>query len=178
MAYSILTSPYDNNILVGIKLDNSVIPLNLENRDYQEVLDNIIEHGADCFEGDIPAEIQDAADTKLFNIQVINYTEAKERLSKYILSEGREARYEDMVIGQEQEEDGSYSDVTDNVMVEPSIDPLDATIMITSHDLETDEITEEEIENPLITKDKLDRAAAQDVVDNTPQPVKDHVDGV
>tara|TARA_R110000851_G_C12836536_1_gene541276 strand:- start:43 stop:264 length:222 start_codon:yes stop_codon:yes gene_type:complete len=41
------------------------IPLDPANRHYQEVLDAIIEQGADCFDGDIPADLQTAADAKL-----------------------------------------------------------------------------------------------------------------
>jgi len=43
---------------------NHSIPLDPANRHYQEVLDAIIEQGADCFDGDIPAELQAAADAK------------------------------------------------------------------------------------------------------------------
>jgi len=45
-------------------IDNSYIPLDPANRDYQRVLDDIIEQGASCFTGDIPAELQAAADAK------------------------------------------------------------------------------------------------------------------
>ncbi len=44
---------------------NHWIPKDPANRHYQEVLDAIIEQGADCFDGDIPAELQAAADAKL-----------------------------------------------------------------------------------------------------------------
>ena len=40
------------------------IPLDPANSDYQAVLDDIIEQGADCFEGDIPEDLQAAADAK------------------------------------------------------------------------------------------------------------------
>ena len=53
IGYSIYCSTY-----------NHCIPLDPANTDYQRVLDDIIEQGADCFEGDIPAEIQNAADAK------------------------------------------------------------------------------------------------------------------
>jgi len=43
---------------------NHSIPLDPANRHYQEALDAIIEQGADCFDGDIPAELQAAADAK------------------------------------------------------------------------------------------------------------------
>ena len=54
------------NDISGIYCDtnNSFIPLGPANTDYQRVLDDIIEQGADCFEGDIPAELQAAADAK------------------------------------------------------------------------------------------------------------------
>jgi len=63
MNYSILISPYDGSIN-GIKSGNLIIPLDPANSDYQRVLDDILEQGADCFEGDIPAELQAAADAK------------------------------------------------------------------------------------------------------------------
>ena len=40
------------------------IPFSVENSDYQRVLDDIIEQGADCFEGDIPQDLLDAAEAK------------------------------------------------------------------------------------------------------------------
>jgi hypothetical protein len=42
-----------------------VIPLEPKNRHYQEVLDAVIAQGADCWDGDIPEDIQAAADAKL-----------------------------------------------------------------------------------------------------------------
>ena len=46
--------------------EGKFIPLDPANSDYQRVLDDIIEQGADCFEGDIPTELQTAADAKQF----------------------------------------------------------------------------------------------------------------
>ena len=43
---------------------NCFIPLAEGNSDYQRVLDDIIEQGASCFEGDIPTDLQTAADAK------------------------------------------------------------------------------------------------------------------
>ena len=43
---------------------NCFIPLASGNMDYQRVLDDIIEQGADCFEGDIPQDLLDAAEAK------------------------------------------------------------------------------------------------------------------
>ena len=56
-----------------------------------------------------------------------------------------------------------------------AIDPVDATVtrlVYSEEDIDADP-TEEEIENPLITKDNAERAAAQAIVDATPQPVID-----
>jgi hypothetical protein len=49
---------------VWCNTQNIAIPIDPANRHYQEVLDAIIAEGADCFEGDIPAELQAAADAK------------------------------------------------------------------------------------------------------------------
>ena len=44
--------------------NNIAISLDPANRHFQQVLDAIIEQGADCFEGDIPQELLDAAEAK------------------------------------------------------------------------------------------------------------------
>ena len=44
--------------------ENIAIPSDVGNRHYQEVLDAIIEQGTDCFDGDIPEELQAAANAK------------------------------------------------------------------------------------------------------------------
>jgi len=60
---------YNNldNEFSGISVGDMYIPLDPANSDYQKCLDEIIKQGADCFTGDIPAELQTAADAKLFN---------------------------------------------------------------------------------------------------------------
>jgi hypothetical protein len=75
------------NDISGIYCDtnNSFIPLDPANSDYQRVLDDIIEQGADCFEGDIPTDLQDAADAKQFAQQVEAYKIAKARVAQYQL---------------------------------------------------------------------------------------------
>lgn len=42
-----------------------VVPIEASNRHYQAVLDAVIAQGADCWDGDIPADIQSAADAKV-----------------------------------------------------------------------------------------------------------------
>ena len=44
--------------------NNIAISLDPANRHFQQVLDAIIEQGAECFEGDVPQELLDAAEAK------------------------------------------------------------------------------------------------------------------
>lgn len=44
------------------------IPLYPANRHFQQVLDAIIEQGAECFEGDVPQDLLDAAEAKRLSI--------------------------------------------------------------------------------------------------------------
>jgi hypothetical protein len=60
----------------------------------------------------------------------------------------------------------------ESVLVQTAIDPLDATVEVTTYDVDGNEATET-VANPLIVKDDEERAAAQAVVDGTPQAVKD-----
>jgi uncharacterized Fe-S cluster protein YjdI len=154
---------------------NISIPLKEDNRHYQLVLDAIIEQGADCWDGDIPTELQAAADTKLHNTQLIKYGNAIERLSKFVVADGREEVTEEVVLRQEfDDEAGDMVDITETRVVSEAIDPVPATITITSHsgNIE-DSSTTSTIENPLITRDNAERAEAQAVVDSTPSEVVD-----
>ena len=157
------------------------IPADPANRHYQEVLDAIIEQGADCFEGDIPEDIQAAADEKQFNQQLVKYTNAVERLAQYVVADGREqvTEMQDSLIqltdsdGQLQF-DSDYNPIYEQVEVitVTAINPLPATVTETQFD-SAGEATAVELPNPLITKDNEERAAAQAVVDATPQAVID-----
>ena len=159
-------------------LEEKNIPLDPANSDYQRVLDDIIEQGADCFEGDIPTDLQTAADAKQFVQQVEAYKIAKARVAQYQLSVGVPESSGTIVTGQEwNEEAGEMQDVTETVVI-PAIPALEATVEVTTYDFETDTSTTETVPNPLIVKDDEERTAAQDIINNTPQAVKDHVDGV
>ena len=76
----------------------------------------------------------------------------------------------------ENEEAEEMQDVTETI-VTPAIEPLEATVEETTYDFDTDTSTTATVANPLIVKDDEERAAAQAVIDATPQPVKDHVNG-
>ena len=152
------------------------IPSDPANRHYQEVLDAIIEQGAACFEGDIPEDLQAAADTKQFNQQLVAYRTATARLAQYVVADGRAEVREMQPTGEQvfNEETGEMEDVMMEVIVQTAIEPVEPTVtrMVYSDDMDA-EPTEETIENPLITTDVAERTAAQAVVDATPQEVKD-----
>ena len=168
----------NQNVLEGLycSTHNHSIPLDPANRHYQEVLDAIIAEGAACFDGDIPADLQAAADEKQFNQQLAAYRTATARLAQYVLADGREEVREMQPTGEQvfNEETMEMEDVMHEVIVQTAIEPLEPTVtrMVYSDDMDA-EPTEETIENPLITADNAERAAAQAVVDATPQAVKD-----
>jgi hypothetical protein len=153
------------------------IPFSQSNRHYQAVLDAIIEQGTDCFDGDIPEDLQAAADEKQFNQQLADYRVAVARLAQYIVADGRAEVREMQPTGEQvwNEETMEMEDVMHEVITVTAIEPVEPTVtrMVYSEDDPMAEPTEETIENPEITKDNEERAAAQAVVDATPQAVKD-----
>ena len=167
----------ENNLAsIFCDINKHSIPLDPANSDYQRVLDDIIEQGADCFEGDIPTDLQDAADAKQFAQQVEAYKIAKARVAQYQLSVGVPESSETIVTGQEMNmETGEMQDVTETI-VTPAIPALEATVEVTTYDMETDTSSTETVANQLIVKDDEERAAAQAVINATPGPVKAHVD--
>ena len=150
-----------------------LVPKDPANSDYQKILDAIIEQGADCFEGDIPTDLQTAADAKEFAQQLADYATATTRLAHYIVSVGRAEVTENQATGEQvvNEGTGKMDDVMADVVTVTAIDPVDATV--TRLVYSDEEPTEETIENPLITADVSERTDAQAVVDATPQPVID-----
>jgi hypothetical protein len=173
--YEIVDDDKDGGILSIICTTPSCsIPLDPANLDYQKVLDDIIEQGADCFEGDIPTELQTAADAKQFAQQLESYTTAIARLAQYVIADGRTEVVESLPTGEQvwNEETEQLDDLIADVVTVTAIDPVDATIEQTTNDEDGLSITTT-IENPLITQDNAERAEAQAVVDATPQAVID-----
>jgi hypothetical protein len=125
---------------------------------------------------------QVAADTdtnranNTFNQQLADYRVAVARLAEYVVADGRAEVREMQPTGEQvfNEETGEMEDVMMEVVTVTAIEPVEATVtrMVYSDDMDA-EPTEETIENPLITTDNAERAAAQAVVDATPQAVKD-----
>jgi len=159
------------------KDDNTSIPLDPANRHYQEVLDAIIVEGADCFDGDIPTDLQAAADAKQFAQQLSDYKTATARLAQYVVSIGRTEVTESQPTGEQvwNEDTMAMVDVMHDVITVTAVEAVEATVtrLVYDEDDHMAEPTEETIENPLITTDVAERTAAQAVVDATPQPVKD-----
>jgi len=172
MTYKINTK---RDQVVSIQDGNTSIPIASANSDYQSVLDTIIEQGTDCFDGDIPEDLQAAADEKQFNQQLAAYRVAVARLAQYIVADGREEVREMQPTGEQvfNEETMEMENVMMEVIVQTAIEPVEATVTRLVYD-ETDpmaEPTEETIENPVITTDVAERAEAQATVDATPQAV-------
>ena len=127
--------------------------------------------------GDVPQDILDAAANKLFAQQVEAYKIAKARVAQYQLSVGVPESTQTIVTGEAwNEEAGEMQDVTETVVI-PAIPALEATVEVTTQEMDEDPVTTT-VANPVITKDNEERAAAQVIIDNTPQPVKDQVNGV
>lgn len=175
--YIINTSEFEETYNIKIVETNSYIPLDPANLDYQRVLDNIIEQGADCFEGDIPTDLQTAADAKQFAQQVEAYKIAKARVAQYQLSVGVPESTQTITTGMQEwnEEAGEMQDVTETIVI-PAIEPLEATVEVTTQEMGEDPVTAT-VANPLIVKDNEERAAAQAIIDATPGPVITHVNG-
>jgi flagellin-like hook-associated protein FlgL len=102
-----------------------------------------------------------------FNWQLAEYRKATARLAQYRLADGRPEVYEDQPTG---EYDDEGNEVMESVLVQTAIDPLEATVEQTTYDDEGNATTET-VDNPLIVADDAERAAAQAVVDNTPEDV-------
>jgi len=121
-------------------------------------------------------ELQTRKDQAIFDLQTKRYLKSIERLSQYVLSEGRSEIREDVVVETKEvynEETHEFEtvNVTENVVTQTAIDPLEATVEV--YNEETEEI--ETVPNPLIVKDEEERAAAQAVIDATPQAVIDAI---
>ena len=167
-----------NTTSIGAKsivIGNTAIPLDPANRHYQEVLDAIIAEGAACFDGDIPEDLQAAADEKQFNQQLADYRVATARLAQYVVADGRAEVREMQPTGEQvfNEETMEMEDVMHEVITVTAIDPVEATVtrLVYSEDDPMADPTEETIENPLITTDVAERTAAQATVDATPAAV-------
>lgn len=114
----------------------------------------------------------------LFNHQLAAYRAAQARLARYRLADGRpELTDEQQAVdeqGQPVFDETTGEPVMETVVVQAAIDPLPAEIEQPVYDEATGEQTGTEmVPNPEIVRDDAERAAAQAVIDGTPQEVKD-----
>jgi hypothetical protein len=126
----------------------------------------------------VAANTDSNRDNNIFNQQLLDYRIAVARLAQYRLADGRPELTEEVEAYDENgmplfdEETGEP--VMETVVVQTAIDPLDATVEQPVYDELTGEQTgTETVPNPLIVSDDAERAAAQAIVDATPQEVKD-----
>jgi hypothetical protein len=135
---------------------------------------------------DVDDWVQEKADEWTFNKQLREYTAAIARLDNYILADGRAEVTEmqdtlEVIVDDNGmpvlNDDGEPTYVQEEVVVVSAIEPLDATVEVTTQELDEEPVTTT-VANPLIVKDDEERAAAQTIIDNTPQEVKDQVPGV
>lgn len=104
-----------------------------------------------------------------FNQQLSDYRVATARLAQYRLADGRSEVTEDIGTG-EFDDDGN--EIMETVIVQTAIDPLPAQVEETTYD-DDGNATTSMVDNPAIVQDDAERAAAQAVIDSTPQSVKD-----
>jgi hypothetical protein len=105
--------------------------------------------------GPVPDWVQDAADNWTFNKQLREY------VTKEVFNE----------------ETGEVEtvEITENVITQTAIEPLEEFIEVIKVDAETMESVTETVRNPLIVRDEKERTQAQEVIDNTPQEVIDAI---
>ena len=122
-------------------------------------------------------ELQKRKDQMLFDVQVAKYVKAKERLSQYILSEGREEVVKETTstetVWNEVLQEEETKTITNIEIVQTKIDPIERTVEVEELDQTTDEVTTITVVNPAVALDEAERASAQEIVDNTPQAVID-----
>ena len=131
-------------------------------------------------QADEDAYVKSHVDTYTFNKQLQAYTTAMDRLSKYILADGRVELTEmqdttEYVVDAEGMlvlTDGEPTFIQEEVIVQTAIEPLEATVEVTTYSEDIDaELVTTIIENPEITQDNLERVEAQAVGDATPTAV-------
>ena len=156
--------------------------------DFGSQLDHIYHNGIDSWKTTIVdpvkakyAKVEVDADelaerkaTALAEYQLEEYTNAQARLSQYQVALGREEVVESQATGEQvfNEETGEIDNVMADVVTVTAIEPVEATVEQTTYNDEG-VATTTTVENPLITQDNAERAAAQAIVDATPQAVKD-----
>jgi hypothetical protein len=137
----------------------------LEYPNWEDQLDKIYHSGIDAWKADIKVikdkypkqtmdanELQKRKDAAIFNVQKRNYEKAVARLAQYELSAGLKG-----VVGTENVWDDKSESYIDRDVIGYVIEPLPIEV--------------DGERNPLIVQDEMEREAAQEVINNTPQEV-------
>ncbi len=137
----------------------------LEYPNWEDQLDKIYHSGIDAWKADIKVikdkypkqtmdttELQKRKDIAIFNLQKRDYEKAVARLAQYELSAGLKG-----VVGTENVWDDKSESYVDRDVIDYVIKPLPIEV--------------DGERNPLIVQDEMEREAAQEVINNTPQEV-------
>lgn len=117
--------------------------------------------------------VAEAESNFVFNWQLQAYRQAVARIARYRLADGQAEVTEQQETG---EYDAQGQPIMESVVVSPAVDPLPAQIEEVTYDDDGQVSGVEMAPNPLIVADDAERAAAQAVVDATPQAVRDFVE--
>ena len=129
----------------------------------------------DAFMTDFSANHDINRENNTFNWQLQEYRKATARLDQYVLADGRPELTEMQPTGEQvfNEDTGEMEDVLHEVVVQTAVEPLPATVDVLVHDVDDPDAapTTQTVPNPRIVQDEEERAAAQAVVDGTPDDV-------
>ena len=141
----------------------------LEYPNWEDQLDKIYHSGVDAWKVDIKAikdkypkqtmdttELKKRKDAAIFKLQKRDYEKAVARLAQYELANGLKG-----VVGTENVWDSTSSEKVDKDIIDYVIEPLPLIV--------------DGERNPLVVQDEAERAAAQTIVNNTPQAVIDSI---
>ena len=147
----------------------------LEYPNWEDQLDQIYHSGVDAWKADIKAikdkypkqtmdttELQKRKDAAIFKVQKKNYEKATARLAQYELANGLKG-----VVGTEKVWDVHSGFYVDKDVIGYITEPLPISI--------DDPNSSGTIRNPLVVQDEAERAAAQEVINKTPQAVIDSI---
>ena len=181
-----------------IKKENSYIPTDPENSDYQQFIQDVAEQGIGIVEGPDVVEpsytelrvaeyppLEDQLD-KIYHGGVTNWKKdikaIKDKHPKTItggttigdVPDWVQTAADNWTFNKQLRE---YVDAVERLKLDAVVasDDIPATVEVSTTNPETMEVTTEIVPNPVIVKDEEERAAAQSVVDATPQSVIDSI---
>ena len=146
--------------------DESSFPMVISNAEYEQFLDDINEQGTSIVDGEIPESVLAEAANKKSKQQLNEYNEAVNRLSQYILSEGRPEIKQMMPTGERvfNQTTNEMDDVLVEVTTQYPVDPVPLTVQAGELNKDTMEMTYITVDNPVVVRDLAERAAAQAIV--------------